>query len=101
MRKIYKYALLKCAALLALSISVNAQVNRTLVFRPSAGSDDAGETVAGGSGTVGQMDLGSSDLELMTDGTKKQTIGIRFTNVTVPQGAVIQSAFICREKKMH
>ncbi len=94
MRKIYKYTLLKCAVLLALSISVNAQVNRTLVFRPSAGSDDAEETVAGGSGTVGQMDLGSSDLELMTDGTKKQTIGIRFTNISVPQGAIIQSAFI-------
>ncbi len=73
---------------------VFAQTVTTLTRAVSSGSDDAEEYVPGGTGTVGSMDLTSSDLEIMYDGTKKQLVGTRFTNVTIPQGATIVSAYI-------
>jgi hypothetical protein len=42
---------------------------------------------------VGTVDLLSSDLELVND-CYDQVIGIRFTNVSVPQGATISNASI-------
>ncbi|UCE50444.1 MAG: discoidin domain-containing protein [Phycisphaerales bacterium] len=42
---------------------------------------------------TGSMDFGSSDLEFMADGPI-QTIGLRFTNVRVPAGAAISSAYV-------
>ena len=53
------------------------------------GSDDAEERPTGGG-----VDLVSSDLELVTDGTTVQTVGMRFTNVTVPRGATITNAYV-------
>lgn len=66
----------------------------TLTRLVSAGTDDVEETAPGGTGTIGAMDLTSSDVELMVDGTKQQYIGIRFTNITIPNGATINSAYI-------
>jgi hypothetical protein len=54
----------------------------------SAGSDDA-EQKAGGA-----VDLTSSDLELVTDGSSIQTVGLRFGALAVPTGAVIEKAWI-------
>jgi len=54
-----------------------------MVYTPAASGDDAEEAT---SGTVGTMDLTSSDLELMKDGSRDQIIGIRFKNITIPQG---------------
>ena len=54
----------------------------------SASSDDAEENASGSS-----VNLTSSDLEL-TQATTNQKIGIRFANVNLPQGAVIQNAWI-------
>ncbi len=54
---------------------------------PAHSDDDAEENSSGG------MYRNSTDLELVHDGTD-QTIGIRFPNVTVPQGAVITSAYL-------
>lgn len=51
------------------------------------GNDDAEESDAGA------MYLNSSDLELVNDGND-QTVGLRFTNVYIPQGAEIISAYI-------
>jgi hypothetical protein len=45
----------------------------------AASSDDAEER-----GT--SVDLASSDLELVTDGTVVQTLGLRFPAVAVPRG---------------
>jgi hypothetical protein len=42
----------------------------------------------------GAMSLTSGDLELVNDGTKVQTVGIRFTNIDIPQGAIITSAYL-------
>jgi uncharacterized protein YjiK len=57
-------------------------------FRLAAGSDDAEEN---GSGTV---NLTSSDLEMVTDGTVAQTVGVRFAGVAIPQGATISNAYV-------
>jgi len=61
----------------------------TLSIPVVTGSDDAEERVS--SGSVG---LGSSDLELTTDGSSQQEVGIRFQNVTIPPAAVIEQAYI-------
>ncbi|WP_118976201.1 metallophosphoesterase [Taibaiella koreensis] len=67
----------------------------TLNRSVATGSDDAEECVPGGTGgTVGAVDLASTDLEIMLDGPKKQMIGLRFTNITIPPGSVIQNAYI-------
>ncbi|HEX8459786.1 MAG TPA: alkaline phosphatase PhoX, partial [Segetibacter sp.] len=96
MKKSYKllsYLLLSGLLNLA-SEDVFSQVKRTQVWSVSTGTDDAEEAVPGGTGTVGAMDLTSSDLEIMLDGTKQQLIGLRFTGITIPQGAVISRAYI-------
>ncbi|MCB9035925.1 MAG: metallophosphoesterase [Lewinellaceae bacterium] len=54
----------------------------------NAGSDDAEERVTGG-----RVDLNSSDLELGTD-AQSQWLGLRFSNLNIPQGANIVSAYI-------
>lgn len=61
----------------------------------SSDSDDAEENIDGGG-----IDLTSSDLEMVHDdgvlgvGSKDQWIGIRFTNIDIPENAIIDSAFI-------
>jgi hypothetical protein len=55
--------------------------------RVSASSDDAEED------TSGNMDLTSSDLELIRESTD-QLVGMRFNNMPIPQGATIVSATI-------
>jgi hypothetical protein len=59
----------------------------TVERRVATGADDAEE------GATGATDLSSSDLELVYDGSN-QTVGMRFTNVTLAPGAVITSAWI-------
>ena len=79
---------------LLISISAFSQFTLTLNRSVSSSTDDAEEYVPGGTGTVGFMYLNSSDLEITNDGTIKQWIGIRFNNITIPQGATIISAYI-------
>jgi len=55
----------------------------------SNSSDDAEEAVA-----TGSMNTTSSDLELGTDGTTGQWVGMRFNNISIPKGAIVLSAFI-------
>ena len=38
--------------------------------------------------------LNSSDLELVTDGSNSQMVGLRFTGIDIPQGAIITNAYI-------
>ena len=58
--------------------------------KPASMSDDAEEH------TTGTMDINSTDLELVDDlnGHPDQKIGIRFPNLTIPQGATITAASI-------
>jgi hypothetical protein len=60
---------------------------RTLNIGVASGSDDAEES------SSGSVDLESSDLELVEEGST-QTVGIRFTNLTIPQGAAITNAYV-------
>jgi PKD repeat protein len=59
----------------------------TLDVGVATGSDDAEEAPTGG------VNLSSSDLELVNDGSD-QTVGIRFTGVSVPSGSTIDSAYV-------
>ncbi|QLH07035.1 fibronectin type III domain-containing protein [Nitrosopumilus ureiphilus] len=60
--------------------------------RVNASSDDAEEDAEGGNS--GDMSRTSSDLELTEDDGDKQIIGIRFNDISIPQGATIISAGI-------
>jgi len=55
----------------------------------TTGSDDAEERVSNGN-----VNNNSSDLELVTDGSNNQLVGMRFTSVTIPNGSTISSAYI-------
>ena len=64
----------------------------TISSRVSSSSDDAEEAQS-----TGSVDLSSSDLELgAEDGTSStlQLVGMRFTNLQIPQGASILNAYI-------
>ncbi|MGI9341198.1 MAG: LamG domain-containing protein, partial [Gammaproteobacteria bacterium] len=61
----------------------------TFEVRVGTSSDDAEERVSNGN-----VNLTSSDLELISDGSNAQLVGMRFTNVTVPNGATIANAYV-------
>ncbi len=61
----------------------------TVSSRVNTGSDDAEEKISDG-----KVGLGSSDLELGYDGSTAQIVGMRFTQLDIPQGAIIQNAYI-------
>ena len=58
-------------------------------YQVSQNNDDAEEEVS-----TGNMDLNSSDLELISEGGTDQLVGIRFQNIEIPQGATIVSVVI-------
>jgi hypothetical protein len=60
----------------------------TINQRISNDADDSEETISSGS-----IDWGSSDLELGEEGSA-QIVGMRWRNITIPQGATITSAYI-------
>ncbi len=68
--------------------------------RVSSGSDDSEEAVSGGG-----IDLNSSDLEMPYENAGKgnpQVIGLRFVDIPIPKGAIIDKAFVeftCDETK--
>ncbi|OQP65693.1 alkaline phosphatase PhoX [Niastella populi] len=61
----------------------------TSTFKVNTGSDDAEQDI-----TAGTMYLTSSDLEFTKDGASDQLLGLRFTGVTIPQGADITNAYL-------
>ncbi|MGV9005078.1 MopE-related protein [Flavobacterium sp.] len=66
-------------------------VTGTINNRINAGNNDAEENRF----NSGSVDLTSSDLELYTDeGVDPQYVGLRFTNLSIPQGATITSSYI-------
>ncbi len=76
------------------TITVNADnsANESYTIKVDADSDDAEEEVSSG-----DIDLTSTDLELVDEDdkdTKRQLVGMRFTNITIPQGTNILSAYI-------
>ena len=67
---------------------------KTLERRIAAGSDDAEEYAVAGS-----IQLGSVDIEMVTDGTVQQLDGLRFTNLTIPRDATVTRAYLQFEAK--
>ncbi|MFN8454763.1 MAG: hypothetical protein U0401_08865 [Anaerolineae bacterium] len=59
----------------------------TLEVQVAASSDDAEQKASG------SVDLVSSDLELVFDGSN-QTVGLRFNGISIPQGATITNAYV-------
>ena len=60
----------------------------TVCTQISTGNDDVEEK------PNGDMKLTSSDLEIIRDGSNDQKIGLRFTGLNIPQGALINSAHL-------
>jgi hypothetical protein len=60
----------------------------TLEVRVIASTDDSEED------QNGTIDLTSTDLELIQDASAVQEVGMRFLNITIPQGANIADAYI-------
>ncbi len=86
------YFLLMAICFSVLTLSLNAQI--TVTSQISSTNDDAEEQGLNGS-SPGTMDLTSSDIELVVDGGDgNQFVGMRFTNINVPQGAFITNAYI-------
>ena len=63
--------------------------NTTVSYRINDGDDDVEERNSNGT-----VSVGSSDLELIRDGSRDQHVGLRFNGVAVPSGATIACAFI-------
>lgn len=94
LNKKMKKALLLSSLILVSGSAMHAQTSQTILRSVTSGTDDAEEYVPGGTGTIGDMDLTSSDLEIMLDGTKKQIIGVKFGSIMIPQGATIKRAYV-------
>ena len=73
------------------TVSVTVASSAPTIFekRVVSGLDDVEQRVASGA-----MSFTSGDLNLANDGTKVQTVGIRFTGIDIPQGAIITSAYL-------
>ena len=69
------------------TFAVTKTVSTVSIGRVAAGSDDAEESAAGG------VSLTSGDLELVNDGSL-QTVGLRFSNLAIPRGATISTAWV-------
>lgn len=70
-----------------LTISDNDSTTTTVGVAVSA--DDAEQDLA-----TGAVDLTSSDLELIRDGSSDQLVGMRFANLAIPRNATVASATI-------
>ena len=55
----------------------------------NSGGDDVEENILNGS-----LNAASSDLEMVTDGSIHQKVGLRFNNIPILRGALIKNAFI-------
>ncbi|MBN1671632.1 MAG: fibronectin type III domain-containing protein [Kiritimatiellae bacterium] len=62
---------------------------QTVQVRVSSSGKDAEENA-----TTGAMSLTSTDLEMTSDHGTRQLVGLRFGDVPVPQGALIQAAYL-------
>ena len=97
----YKNLLFTAIFSLAFLVTPNLFGQKTLNIRISAADDDQEEWLPAKSGqtqskTIGSLDPGSSDLEFGTEasGNDPQMVGLRFTNINIPKGAIILSAYI-------
>ncbi|CAN7629592.1 metallophosphoesterase [Mesorhizobium sp. LjNodule214] len=63
-------------------------IDLTVETRVAAAGDDVEQKASG------SIASNVTDLELAVDGTTSQTVGLRFTGIDIPKGAIITSAYI-------
>ncbi len=82
--------------LLAPKLVVEYVLPTTMKVKIASSSDDAEERGSNAGSNPGQVDLTSSDLELVYDGTSTgdQQVGLRFTGINIPKNAIIKNAYI-------
>ena len=81
-------SILKALTFLFFIILTSATQAAVLEVRISDDNDDAEQR------SNGSISRGSSDLEMMYDGSIQDAVGLRFRNITIPQGATINSAYV-------
>ena len=69
--------------------AIEAVSTATITAEIATKSDDAEENIA-----TGKVSRASSDLELLRDGDSVQLVGLRFQNINIPQGAIINDVRI-------
>ena len=69
--------------------AITSPTNHVIDIAVVASTDDAEER-----GANQRMSLDSTDLELVDDGSTRQTVGLRFVGVDIPQQATILDAYI-------
>ena len=72
----------------AFSVGVTGTSLTIFETRVAAAGDDVEQKASG------SISSNITDLELGYDGTTSQTVGLRFTGIDIPQGAIITSAYI-------
>lgn len=86
-----KHLLTFCAACLVATAFAQTSFEARVAQNVDDAEEFTGETSQGPAGTVY---LDSSDLELFEDAGTLQVVGLRFENVTIPQGAVVTAAYL-------
>ena len=86
-----KHLLTLCAACLVATTFAQTSFEARVAQNVDDAEEFTGETSQGPAGTVY---LDSSDLELFEDAGTLQVVGLRFENVTIPQGAMITAAYL-------
>ncbi len=73
------------------TVTVTTPVAGPMTFSTAiaTGIDDSEQTISNGN-----IQLTSTDLDMPLDGSTPKLVGLRFTNVTIPAGALIESAVI-------
>lgn len=71
------------------TVTISDNDSTTITVSVAASADDAEQDLA-----TGAIDLTSTDLELIRDGSSDQLVGMRFANLTVPRNATVASATI-------
>jgi hypothetical protein len=69
------------------AVTVANGVAQTIEKRVVSGRDDVEQRGS-------SVNLGSSDLELVKDGSTVQHVGLRFTDINIPQGAHVTKAYV-------
>jgi MSHA biogenesis protein MshQ len=80
---------IKLLLLACLVLQFSSAMAVTVSVRVDSNNDDAEENISDG-----DMSRSSSDLEMSADSSELQIVGMRFNDVAIPQGAVINSAYI-------
>jgi len=85
------FLLISLVLVLAL-VGTNVALGDVIEVRIAASDDDVEEHFLEG----GTMDITSSDLEITEEGSPddNQLIGMRFNNIDIPQGAIINNAYV-------